>query len=379
MGLGSKRNLPCWCRSGKKYKNCHLGREDQPRRSVSEALEHFRRAHRPRACLHPSASPVTCCGPPISSHSIQRRGSLASIATNGHVLGFRADFGQLNETGGRIEPLKIGLKNASTFPGFCATHDRATFDAIERTAIAPTTEQGFLLAYRAVCKELFQKRAQLDVMTEAQATGDHGLSPLDQLRFQSWVSSHLSGVRLGLRDLGREKSLHDAILLNRTWDQDYCFVAVPIASKPTIVSSGAVIPEHDFAGNSLAKLGRSDLECDLLAFSIVATDHDGVALWACRRDSEHGMSFLRQAATLSDEELLQGAVRFAFELVENTFMTPDWWSGLAAEKKEVVIRRANSGLPFGPDPGPEQLRDDGVRLVDWSAGSRIVRVDGQTR
>lgn len=292
------------------------------------------------------------------------------------MLGFRPEFGQLNATGGRVEPLAIGLKKASTFPGFCATHDRTTFEPIERTAIAPTAEQGFLLAYRSLCKELFQKQAQFEVISELQTKGDHGLNPLDQVTFQHWVSSHLLGVNLGLRDLKREKSLHDAVLLNRSWDQDYCFLAVPITTKPTVVSSGAVIPEYDFAGNSLAKLGRPDLECDLLAFSIVATDHDGLAIWGCRRESEHGMSFLRQAATLSDDDLVQGAVRFAFELVENTFMTPGWWSELPAEKKEIVIRRANSGLPSRPDPGPAQLRDDGVRLVEWSAGSRILRLDG---
>ncbi|HEX9654043.1 MAG TPA: SEC-C metal-binding domain-containing protein, partial [bacterium] len=25
------RNDPCWCGSGKKFKRCHLGREDMPR------------------------------------------------------------------------------------------------------------------------------------------------------------------------------------------------------------------------------------------------------------------------------------------------------------------------------------------------------------
>jgi hypothetical protein len=291
------------------------------------------------------------------------------------VLGFRPEFGRLSATGGRIEPLAIGLKKASTFPGFCATHDRTTFEPIERTTIVPTAEQGFLLAYRALCKELFQKQAQLEVMTELQATGDHGLDVLDQLMFQKWVSGHLSGVRLGLRDLSREKALHDTILLNQSWDRDYSFLAVPIMSKPTIVSSGAVIPEYDFAGNALAELGRPDLECDLLAFSIVATDHDGIALWGCRRDSEHAMSFLRQAAVLSDDDLVQGAVRFAFELVENTFMTPGWWSELPEDRKQVIVRRANSGLLFSPDAGPDQLRDDGIRLVGWTAGTRIVRLD----
>lgn len=376
MGQGTKRNHPCWCGSGKKLKKCHYRRDEEKPLPVSDALAGFKRAHRPRKCLHPEASEERCSGQVISSHSIQRQGSLAHIAARGHVLGFTPEFGQLKKTGGRIEPRRLGLKKASTFPGFCSSHDRSTFAPIETDPIVPTPEQAFLLSYRALSKELFQKQAQSEVMSRVLQAADRGRSPMEQVLFQTWRADHALGTSLGSRDLEREKRLHDEILLNETWSKDYCFLGVPITSRPTVVSSGAIIPECDFAGNALAELGRADVECDLLAFSIVATEAAGLAVWACRAESVHGMSFLRQAATLSDEALVQGAVRFAFEFIENTFISPDWWDALPTSKRETVIRRANSGI--FDDPGRGRLQDDRIQLVEWTVGARVAHLNDPT-
>lgn len=373
MGEGTKRNQSCWCGSGKKFKDCHYRREDQGPLPVGEALAGFRRAHRPRDCLHPEAGEENCSGKVISSHGIQRQGPLARIATEGHVLSFKAELGQLIKSGGRVEPRRLGIAKASVFPGFCRLHDTETFAPIETASIIPTSEQVFLLSYRALCKELFQKRAQAYFVSTVLNSADRGWSRVDQAAFQDWRASHDFGISLACRDLDREKRHHDEILLNRRWNGDYRYLVVLIADMPTIVSSGAVIPECDFAGNELAELGRADFECDLLAFSIIATETAGLALWACRAESVQGMRFLKQAATLSDEQLVQGAARFAFEFVENTFMSPVWWNALPANIQEAVIRRANSGIL--DDPGTGRLRDDGVRIVDWTPASRVARLE----
>ena len=44
-----RRNEPCWCGSGKKYKNCHL-RQDEDAALATPTLPRLRRGHSPLAC-----------------------------------------------------------------------------------------------------------------------------------------------------------------------------------------------------------------------------------------------------------------------------------------------------------------------------------------
>jgi hypothetical protein len=370
MGSGRDRNTPCWCGSGRKFKSCHYGRDAQSPMAVSEALAGSKQAHRPRGCLYPGEGTGACLSPVISSHSIQRNGPLDHIAVGGHVLGFPAEFGRLQAAGGRIGASKLGIKKASTFPGFCGPHDRDTFAPIESAPIVPTAHQAFLLSYRALCREFFQKRAQGDVVTNVLESADRGRTLPEQVAFQRWRTLHAQGISLGLRDLEREKKLHDRILLEETWDHDYRYLAIVLDTTPTMVSIGAVIPECDFAGNALATLGQTAVDCDLLGFALLAAGDGGTIIWACRAQSTHGMAFLNQTATLSDAELVQAGARFAFEMVENTFCSPDWWSSLPPSLVKAALDRVNSGLLMD-DPGPGRLTDDGVRFVDWRARTRI--------
>ncbi len=144
--------------------------------------------------------------------------------------------------------------------------------------IALTSEQAFLRSYRALCKELFQKRAHLDVTTHVIAHSDRGRHEHEQWMLQQRLRDNSFGASLGLRDLDREKVRHDRLLLNRTWDHVHRFLARQLAHRLTIVSSGAIVPECDFAGNILAELGRPDLEYDLLSFAIVATETAGFVI-----------------------------------------------------------------------------------------------------
>ena len=82
------------------------------------------------------------------------------------------------------------------------------------------------------------------------------------------------------------------------------------------------------------------------------------------------MAFLNQAATLSDADLVHAGVRFAFEMVENTFVSPDWWPTLSPALTKAALDRVNSGL-LRDDSGPGRLTDDGVRLVTWGVRTRI--------
>jgi hypothetical protein len=102
---------------------------------------------RSKKCWHPQASPSTCNvdnnGRTIISdaHSIQNNRILNSLAENGHVSTYSRDSGD-------FEGILVSRNRASTFLGFCNTHDHI-FVPIENSDYEGTAAQNFLFAYRA--------------------------------------------------------------------------------------------------------------------------------------------------------------------------------------------------------------------------------------
>ena|SRR2546422_4986942 len=130
MGSGHLRNDPCWCGSGKKYKKCHLNRDAAQRANPFSAAEQLRKTFQKKQCLHPGA-PNTCKGRIVRAHTVRRKADLTAIARDGHVYQGRADMGTLMRTKGRVAARLIGVREASTFLGFCEKHDAETFAPLE--------------------------------------------------------------------------------------------------------------------------------------------------------------------------------------------------------------------------------------------------------
>ncbi len=157
------RNDLCWCGSGKKFKKCHLNRERQPPENPFEAFKKTFAFNRKQVCLHPEA-PKECSEKVIRAHTIQRGSSLKRIAEDGHVFGFAYDLKALDLNKGNIGIKRVGINQASTFSGFCGHHDNLTFAPVENEPFTATDEQCFLLGYRAMCRELYQKQTALESM-----------------------------------------------------------------------------------------------------------------------------------------------------------------------------------------------------------------------
>ena len=104
-----------------------------------------------KICLHPLASPPVC-NKIISAHTIQRSKILKQLINPfNHVLTFYKTTDGL--------PKLVGWRLASTFNGFCGFHDSSTFEPIENQPFNNTLQQCFLIGYRALCHEVYQKTA----------------------------------------------------------------------------------------------------------------------------------------------------------------------------------------------------------------------------
>lgn len=100
-----------------------------------------------------------CTKPSISrSHTVQRSKVLARIAEKGHVLSPQVD------DNGEVVLTRIGIKQASTFPGFCEEHENL-FAEFEMTGLITDARHLGLQMMRTVCREIFRVRlgiAQLE-------------------------------------------------------------------------------------------------------------------------------------------------------------------------------------------------------------------------
>lgn len=155
--MSNNRNLPCWCGSGKKYKKCHLHREEQKKVDTWDMVGKFKREFNKKYCLCPKSHKIPCQGKIINAHTVSKSGSLKHISRNGHIYTFLLTLEKFIQAKDKAKNLQelTGINKASTFTGFCKTHDRILFSPIENDDFIATKEQVFLLSYRALSREIY--------------------------------------------------------------------------------------------------------------------------------------------------------------------------------------------------------------------------------
>ena len=123
-----------------------------------ERLEKRQRKKAPE-CLCPG-----CRASAIRSHSQPRGGSLSHIAENGHVMGIcrriaSTLYGATSKSPQHPGIVKIGVRDASTFWGYCNKHDTELFNCLETKELRKDDhEQVFAMHLRALS---FEYKAQL--------------------------------------------------------------------------------------------------------------------------------------------------------------------------------------------------------------------------
>jgi hypothetical protein len=357
------RNTPCWCGSGKKFKKCHLDKEQQSRVPRQEALDASRRARSERTCFHPDASADTC-GAIIGAHSVQRSGGgLAAIARKGHVYGYRSDLSLLDKTGGRVAPKLIGIRDASTFAGFCDRHDSELFRPLESCKFEATPQQLALLGFRAICRDLMAKRSAHAFNPFLREIGDRGLSFMEQLRWQRKMMERDGGNTLALGDLENAKSKLQGAISTSNFSELHG-VVWQFDKTPAVLAATPYTPEFDFEGALLQDLNNVSIPAEVLTFSMMGDgDGGGVAALVWMGDSPAAEKFSNSALRLRKDELPHRLVQFSLDCFENVFWSPEWWDRLDEPTQRKLIDRMNSQLDGIRDS--DHLFDDGTRSADW--------------
>jgi len=361
------RNDPCWRVSGVKYKRCHLNRSQEEPLRPHEYIKVMRKYFDTGYCLHPDASPTTCVGPIVRAHTVSRSGSLNRIAQEGHVYTFSSSQNLSNDD--LIAPRLIGVKKASTFTGFCKRHDNITFEPIERYPFRSIPQHTFLLGYRVLCHELFNKKANVEWVFPYQRRHlDRGKSREDQMMIQFQIHQLNEGNVIGLRGLVHYKTTYDTALRAEDFSDVYYYV-VRLSTTPDFLCGATHMPDIDFTGRVLQDIGDTSIIVDHLTFSLIATESGGAIVFSWHGKSDIAEQFVKSLDALSDYELPHAIVRFTFEYFENVFVSPNWWKGLDGTTQRRLLQRQWAGLP-ATGRTDDCLIDDGLRVVNWIIASR---------
>lgn len=336
------RNHPCWCGSGKKWKSCHKDREKRDRVKIGRLLSEMREQFSEGYCYHPDAGVEACSQKIIRAHTIQRKGGLAGVTEGGHVMSVKAGVEAIFDNKGGIAPKLDGVRGASTFNGFCNLHDTAMFRPVEAYGSTLSTENIFLLAFRAVAHELYNKRAALQAVP-IQRQMDFGTPFPIQAAIQKHLHYKALGMKRGLAELESLKNRYDIAYRGSDFSE-FSVYAVEFEEVLPVVASGAFYPEVDFLGNQLQKLGRGSAEFQHIAFNLTTLNGTTVAAfgWLGSKDGPPA-AFVESFKKLSDSEKSTAVIQLAFEQLENTFMRPSWWLGLPEEWRQFAISKINAG------------------------------------
>ncbi len=362
------RNDPCWCGSGKKYKFCHLNRESESLLQPWEASKKFQQAFSTKTCLTPDAWKNECHGQISSAHTVPKA-SLKQIARNGHVYSFKPSLKKLRENQGVFLPELVGVNKASIFTGFCSRHDNDIFTPLEKKAFSGTSEQCFLLGYRSLAKEYYNKHAA-GAFHNLLQDADKGQTPLKQLEIQTSIQAQEIGLGTSIQDNNHYKSKYDSILESRVFNTVRGYI-IEFEAPPPVMCSGGFFPEQDFDGAELQDLLDLSKIPDLLCFASFYGGQHGVVAFSWLTESDPTCcTFIESLKRIPDQYVTGALLRFFFTHCENIHMNPDWWESLPQGTQDALIRRSADSANLYMARPRAVLSDDGIFYEPWTIVNR---------
>lgn len=332
------RNDPCPCGSRKKYKLCHGHHNAPPAANIFQAAKRVKSLTGKGQCFAPECMHAECSKSPINAHTVSRSGSLGLIQRDGHVYSYDLTLEGIKKNNAALIPQLTGWRQASTFPGFCGYHDKRLFEPLEDMPFTGSKEQCFLIAYRALAKEVHAKlsSAKQNDLRIAYA----GSSPSKRAH----AVALNKGVALGLRDTKRHKNRYDKVLLNKAWNTVKGLL-IEFEGVFPIQCTGGLFPDVDILGMPLQLIDWRATTPDTINMSSFAADGKSYFLLCWLPDSDRTCARFAAAFNLVQKEKLPAVTAaFILQRTENCHFSPDWYDQLPDEGKQWCLEQGLSNV-----------------------------------
>jgi hypothetical protein len=351
-----KHYEPCWCGSGKKYKKCHRLREQENPYTLSQLQNLQRKVFwRKRGCMHPLASPSSCSGKVIDSHTIQRKGPLKQIIDDtGHLMHFESD-----PNNGEVKVSRIGWRKASIFPGYCSGHDTSLFAPIEKGEFSGEHWHCVLHAFRNVCNEMYRKQALIEFLEFQRTVIDRGFDLDRQINVQLSITKSIEGQKKSLEENDSLRERFESAIIQRQFDtfDSKCYF---FQGDIDVVSSSVFQCEFDFTGNKLLDMWDLNMDAEMLSHSVMNTEDGGAIIFVRLKDEQDPSRVVDSFDKLPNEEKGDIFVQYCFVNCENTYFAEKWWVNLSLKQQALINNYAKTLYYEG---GAFTANKD--RLVNW--------------
>ena len=326
----------------------------QDLKNIHKALDRHRKTFAKKECLHPDA-PEGCCGRIVRAHTVQKS-LLKKIANNNHVytpgLEFHAD-------GIQFKMMRKGIKQASTFTGFCSYHDDILFAPIEKRPLVLNEHHALLLTYRCLSKELFNKRRTAEI---------YAATVINDLEIGSFAREYARVLETGTllaidNDWSVFQHIGESLTSESYYGSFYC--AFELDAIPDILCGGAANVNFDFNHNKL-QFEDQERPLDLITLSLLPFNERGIAVFSWHEESIVNVKLMNSLLSHSFSEIPDAIVRLVFQYFDNFFAAPRWWERLPLNEKEALAARFESTfIPLPYRLPVDDIRADGVNYVDW--------------
>ncbi len=315
----------------KKLKN-----EKQSRIAFFKALEGIRNDFTWKDCLHPLASSEECSTKVIGAHTVRRSADLKKIAEEGHVYKLSTSPVNLFNNNGKVWPELVGIKEASTFFGFCQKHDTETFKSLEAHEFIGSPKQCFLLAYRPLLKEIYLKKSSIKSVKTIR-NSFQSLPQASSPFIQHFLDTLVKGHKSALIDLERLRTYYDECHITNNFNSMRSVIFY-FKNPTNFVCSGIRQPEQDFNGNLLQNLASTHLHLDMITLSIICINDISAAVFAWHQVNDKScVKFISSLLHQPLEKIPIYIFNFSIESFENHFLRPSWWDQLSNSRKNSII------------------------------------------
>ncbi len=335
--------------------------EVQNPRALADLVDRFRKRFSEKKCMSPLSDHE---GGIVSAHTLSLEAMLRKIAIDSHVY----VVGQTRRFASDTFPYEIqrrGLRDVSVFNGFCQKHDRELFACLETEPYRFSRQQNFMLAYRAVARECYLKRKQLESLPSPHEYASmHGIK--HELQFTSEAIDFQTACLKGAEDVETLKNRFDKLLLDKSWDRLITRVIL-FPNTPTVIATAAFQPFFDMNGLQLQDFENLEVEMSQICFSVIPTELGGAAIFSWLDSSNSAPEkFFSSVSEVPD--LTSSVIHAIFDNTENFAINPSWYEELSNEDKQYIFSRIilfEQSISYAENCRPDQSARP---LADWGQG-----------
>lgn len=333
-------NELCFCGSERPYEDCH--RVKRYRHANEVSVDHLKfNKWWPECAVVENGQ--RCGQSIISSHSLQRKGTLGSVAEDHHVYTLASNKHGLSKSlTNKSELVRVGTREASTFRGLCAKHDNKIFSDIEVFPL-PFNFRTFLgLAFRAALYEALEhtKATMWLGWLSTVPKFDFPFYP-EQMEHEVENMRHFSGY-----NWAQVKRIEK--IRGRKSPRKLYFVAIEFEGKADITCTGNFCIELDFDGKVVQDFSISQL-FSYAQISIIQHAPNKWSLILSGTNDQNPAATLQLLTSLLKQPrqtLADCALRAALVHVENTYFRPSWIDSLSHHQRTELVERSDYGTDF---------------------------------